>query len=112
MATYCEIGGGVVVNRMVWEGHDHPDAGEWVGPVDDLDPEPQIGWAYDGTSFYPPEPEPDPPPADPGYPAWVQPLGAHDAYRAGDRVAHTGASWISTLDANVWEPGVSGWTAL
>lgn len=48
-------------------------------------------------------------PSEPEYPAWVQPSGAHDAYSAGDRVAHGGKVWESTVDGNVWEPGVSGW---
>ena len=40
---------------------------------------------------------------------WVQPTGASDAYNTGDRVKHAGKKWISTVDANVWEPGVYGW---
>ena len=50
--------------------------------------------------------------ADPAeeWPAWSQPLGAHDAYGAGDKVSHNGKHWTSDLDANVWEPGVYGWT--
>lgn len=40
---------------------------------------------------------------------WVQPAGAHDAYDLGAIVAHSGARWRSTITANVWEPGVSGW---
>lgn len=44
-----------------------------------------------------------------GYPIWTQPLGASDAYQTGDIVQHTGVLWISTVDANVWEPGVYGW---
>lgn len=40
---------------------------------------------------------------------WVQPTGAHDAYAMGDQVTHAGQTWVSTLDANVWEPGVFGW---
>lgn len=43
-------------------------------------------------------------------PAWTQPLGSHDAYPAGYRVTHNGSTWISDVDANVWEPGVSSWT--
>jgi len=43
-------------------------------------------------------------------PAWRQPLGAHDAYAKGARVTHAGAVWASTIAANVWEPGVTGWT--
>lgn len=37
---------------------------------------------------------------------WKQPTGAHDAYKKGDRVTHKGETWESTVDANVWEPGV------
>lgn len=43
------------------------------------------------------------------YPDWVQPTGAHDAYSAGDKVTHNGTRWTSTVDSNVWEPGVYGW---
>ena len=44
-----------------------------------------------------------------GTPAWRQPLGAHDAYRKGARVTHGGKTWQSTIDFNVWAPGVYGW---
>ena len=44
-----------------------------------------------------------------GTPEWVQPLGATDAYNTGDVVMHGGKKWRSTVDANVWEPGVYGW---
>lgn len=45
-----------------------------------------------------------------GYPEWVQPLGATDAYSKGDKVSHNGSHWVSDVDNNVWEPGVYGWT--
>lgn len=45
------------------------------------------------------------------WPEWSQPIGAHDAYNTGDKVTHNGTKWISTADANVWEPGVYGWEA-
>lgn len=50
--------------------------------------------------------------ADPAeeWPEWSQPLGAHDAYGAGDKVSHNGQHWTSNQDGNVWEPGVFGWT--
>ena len=50
--------------------------------------------------------------ADPAeeWPAWSQPVGAHDAYAAGDKVSHNGKHWTSSVDNNVWEPGVYGWT--
>ena len=49
--------------------------------------------------------------ADPAeeWPEWSQPVGAHDAYQTGDKVSHGGEHWISTVDGNVWEPGVYGW---
>ena len=40
---------------------------------------------------------------------YVQPQGAHDAYPEGWKVTHNGKTWVSLVDANVWEPGVSGW---
>lgn len=44
------------------------------------------------------------------WPEWAAPVGAHDAYDAGDKVSHNGKHWISDVDANVWEPGVYGWS--
>ena len=44
------------------------------------------------------------------WPVWVQPIGASDAYNKGDKVSHNEKNWISDVDANVWEPGVYGWT--
>lgn len=43
------------------------------------------------------------------WPEWAQPIGAHDAYALGDKVSHGGQRWVSTVDGNVWEPGVYGW---
>ena len=42
-------------------------------------------------------------------PDWKQPTGAQDAYAKGDKVKHNGSTWISTVDSNVWEPGIYGW---
>lgn len=51
--------------------------------------------------------------APPGeIPVWRQPTGAQDAYRLGDKVRYPdkeGPVWVSTVDNNVWEPGVYGW---
>lgn len=44
------------------------------------------------------------------WPEWRQPAGAHDAYPLGARVSHAGKRWISDIDNNVWEPGISGWS--
>lgn len=44
------------------------------------------------------------------WPEWSQPIGAADAYMVGDKVSHNEKHWTSTVDNNVWEPGVYGWT--
>lgn len=41
-------------------------------------------------------------------PEWEQPESTNP-YMKGDKVTHSGKSWISTIDNNVWEPGVYGW---
>lgn len=41
-------------------------------------------------------------------PEWVQP-GSTNPYMKGDKVKHNGKVWISTMDYNVFEPGVAGW---
>jgi len=48
-----------------------------------------------------------------GFPAWVQPTGAQDAYPLGFKVTHNGQNWENTGSAaNVWEPGVFGWVVI
>ena len=46
-----------------------------------------------------------------GYPVWVQPLGATDAYNKGDIVSYNDTLYISLIDANVWSPDdyPAGW---
>ena len=39
---------------------------------------------------------------------WEQPESTNP-YMEGDRVTHGGKTWVSTVDNNVWEPGVYGW---
>ena len=58
----------------------------------------------------PENPNPDEPQPSEEYPEWVQPTGAHDAYAQGAKVSHNGKKWTSDIAANVWEPGVYGWT--
>ena len=41
--------------------------------------------------------------------AWVQPVGAHNAYPLGATVTHNGKTWTNLTPANVWQPGVTGW---
>lgn len=43
------------------------------------------------------------------WPEWIQPTGSTDAYALGAKVSHNGSHWTSTVDGNVWEPGVYGW---
>jgi hypothetical protein len=50
--------------------------------------------------------------ASAGYPAWVQPTGAHDAYPVNAMVKHAGKNWRSTVASNVWAPGVYGWVEI
>ena len=47
-----------------------------------------------------------------GYPEWVQPLGASDAYNTGDIVSYNGKLYESTIDGNVWAPDAypAGWS--
>lgn len=58
----------------------------------------------------PENPNPDEPQPSEEYPEWIQPTGAHDAYAQGAKVSHNGKKWTSDIAANVWEPGVYGWT--
>ena len=44
------------------------------------------------------------------WPEWSQPVGSTDAYAKGAKVSHNGKHWTSDVDANVWEPGVYGWS--
>lgn len=49
-----------------------------------------------------------------GYPEWVQPLGASDAYNTGDVVSYNGVLYESTIDGNVWSPDSypAGWKTI
>ena len=45
-------------------------------------------------------------------PVWKQPTGAQDAYMTGDKVWYPDKGttvYVSTVDNNVWQPGVYGW---
>lgn len=41
-------------------------------------------------------------------PEWEQP-DSTNPYMTGDKVTHNGKTWQSTVDNNVWEPGIYGW---
>lgn len=48
---------------------------------------------------------------DDGYPEWVQPLGASDAYNTGDIVSYNGTVYRSLMDGNAYSPDAypAGW---
>ena len=50
-------------------------------------------------------------PNEDGVYPWVQPLGATDAYNAGDKVTYNGKTYESLIDGNVWSPDAypAGW---
>lgn len=58
-------------------------------------------WRADGV-----EPEPEPP-----IPEFVQPTGAHDAYKKGDKVSFNGKIYESLIDTNAYSPSAYplGW---
>lgn len=70
----------------------------------------QAGWTPDATPALWTEV------AKPGeIPVWKQPTGAQDAYMIGDKVWYPDKDttvYISTVDNNVWQPGVYGWDAV
>ena len=39
---------------------------------------------------------------------WEQPESTNP-YMTGDKVIHNGSTWVSSIDNNIWEPGVYGW---
>lgn len=39
---------------------------------------------------------------------WEQPESTNP-YKLGDKVRYEGQVWISTVDNNIWQPGVYGW---
>ena len=62
-------------------------------------------WRADGVE---PSPEPEP---EPSIPDFVQPTGAHDAYKKGDKVRFEGKIYESLIDANTYSPSAYplGW---
>lgn len=46
-----------------------------------------------------------------GYPEWIQPLGASDAYNTGDIVSYNETLYKSLIDNNTWSPEAypAGW---
>lgn len=110
----CTEGGKIyrsTIDNNVWAPSAYPQGWQEVsvedGPVDpDTEPtepeEPDTGETE----------TPDDPYAD--VPDFVQPTGAHDAYKTGDKVKYNGHVYESTIDANVYSPDAypQGWKML
>lgn len=43
------------------------------------------------------------------YPSWSAPIGTNDAYSKGAKSSCDGKKWVSTVEGNIFEPGVHGW---
>ena len=45
------------------------------------------------------------------WPEFVQPMGAHDAYKIGDKITYNGQHYICKMDGCVWTPDAypAGW---
>ena len=55
--------------------------------------------------------EPTEPTLEEEYPEYVQPTGAHDAYKTGDKITYNGKKYICKMDGCVWNPDTypAGW---
>ena len=45
------------------------------------------------------------------YPEYIQPTGAHDAYKTGDKITYNGKKYVCKMDGCVWTPDAypAGW---
>ena len=71
-----------------------------------------MGWEETDDSESPVVPPEEEDPDTPlSYPDFVQPTGAHDAYKKGDIVKYNGTLYKSLIDGNVWSPDAypQGW---
>lgn len=55
--------------------------------------------------------EPTEPTPEEEYPEYKQPVGAHDAYKTGDKITYNGKKYICKMDGCVWNPDTypAGW---
>jgi hypothetical protein len=58
MSHYAAIIEGIVANVAVCDDPDFAKEQGWIGPIDTLDPQPGVGWSYDGTNWTAPSPPP------------------------------------------------------
>lgn len=89
-----------LIAANVWSPDAYPAGWELLDDTEPTDPEPTD-----------PEPEEPEEPDTPTVPEFVQPTGAHDAYKTGDRVLYNGQVYESLMDGNVWSPDAypAGW---
>lgn len=101
-----------IIANNTWSPEGYPAGWERVEALEpEPDPDPEPEEPLDPEEPTDPDPEEPVEPEEPASPAaWVQPVGAHDAYQLGDLVTFNGVVWRSIHDgANTWEPGVWGW---
>ena len=91
------------IDANVWSPDAYPAGWELLEDTEPTDPEPE--------EPDPEEPTPEPEPDTPDVPEFVQPTGAHDAYKLGDRVLYNGQVYESLMDGNVYSPDAypAGW---
>ena len=93
-----------LIAANVWSPDAYPAGWELLDDTEPIDPE-------EPEEPDPEEPTPEPEPDTPTVPEFVQPTGAHDAYKLGDRVLYNGQVYESLMNGNVWSPDAypAGW---
>jgi hypothetical protein len=109
---FAEIDSNALVTRVIvahsLEWCQQALGGTWIETADPYSPEPQeVTYCGPGFGADPTFPERFAPP-------WVMPApdpetGVWSSFDKGDVRFHLGHLWKSTMDGNLWEPGVSAW---
>ena len=93
-----------IINANVWAPDVYPAGWEEYTESTDGGDSGETGGGDSGTT------EPETPPTE-TIPDFVQPTGAHDAYKKGDKVKFEGKIYESLIDANTYSPSAypAGW---
>ena len=93
-----------IINANVWAPDVYPDGWEEYTESTSGGDSGETGGGDSGTT------EPETPPTE-TIPDFVQPTGAHDAYKKGDKVKFDGKIYESLIDANTYSPSAypAGW---
>ena len=93
-----------IINANVWAPDVYPDGWEEYTESTGGGDSGETGGGDSGTT------EPETPPTE-TIPDFVQPTGAHDAYKKGDKVKFEGKIYESLIDANTYSPSAypAGW---